>query len=140
MITVGPHPAWRWKGLWGLFPPPRHSRWPLPGVPGRVGGGICALGQVYLVAQDNRLAGSQRDCQAAEHDSEHQSGNATPRSGLGRTCWGRAMDVTTPGIQRRSQNKHTCVCACAHARACTHTHGPNAKLSSSSSSQMKIKV
>lgn len=35
-------------------------------------------GRVYLVAQDNRLAGSQRDRQAIERDSQHQSGNATP--------------------------------------------------------------
>lgn len=44
------------------------------GRQGGRGGRVC----VYLVSRDNRLAGSQRDRQAAKRDSRHQSGNATP--------------------------------------------------------------
>lgn len=78
MMIEGQNPFSELKERRGTSPPLHLSLFPLQGVPGRMEGRVCAPGRIYLVAQDNRLAGSQRDRQAIERDSQHQSGNATP--------------------------------------------------------------
>lgn len=74
--SMGDHPCWglRDEGEASTSTSPL-GRGCQEGLGGRV---FLVFGPVYLVSQDNRLTGSQRDREAAERDIQHQSGNGTP--------------------------------------------------------------